>query len=265
MQTVIFVDIDSTIVENRFSRKAIGTLLREIASATGQPVEAILKELSTENTRRQRTNPDHPLTMDWDDIVNTIADKHGVTLTSDVMTLWQENARAEDVELIDNSPDVIRRLKAPHRQLVIATKGLSKYQNPVLEVTGMRDLFDDMLTPDITGYLKTSPGYFARYFAMPDETLFIQLGDHYYDDVICARSNGFYPILRVRSDELAEYDPFERPQYISQIADSIHTFPDEGTDVRPEAVVVSLLEVPAVVTRLEARHHYEQENPDTDG
>ncbi len=252
MQTILFFDLDGTLVENLYSAKAIRPLLEQIAQSAGIDVRLIGKAMGEENQRRQLTDPDHPLTMDWADIVLTLAAQHGVTLEEGVDERWEAFADAADVLIHDDAPRVLERLK-PGRKLVIATKGLSKYQDSVLRVTQLGEWFDDVLTPDITGYLKTSPGYFRRYTnRYPNgEALFIQIGDHYYDDVICTKRNGFYSVLRAPIAELAAHDPFERVARLDAYTDQISTFPEEGSDVRPDAVVVSLQEVPQVVERIE--------------
>lgn len=252
-QTIIFFDIDETLVRNRFSRKAIRELLDPIADAAEKSVQTIAAEMGAENERRQATDPDNVLTMDWDDIVAQMAAQYGVTLNSGVDELWLKYANADDVEVLDNAPQVLQQLREAGYPLVIATKGLSKYQNPVLEVSALRQYFDDMLTPDITGYLKTSPQYFDKYTAQ--EATFIQVGDHYYDDVICAKRNGFTSILRAPIDDLRDYDPFDRVAVLPEFFDQIKTYPKAGSDVRPDAVVVSLEEVPQVVGRITKKLH----------
>lgn len=249
-QTVIFFDLDSTLVENQFSRKVIGDLLREIAEQCGKPLEELGKALGDENWRRQQTDPDHPLTMDWQDIVQTIAAQHDATLSGEVDTLWEAAAIAEDIIVLDDAHQMLEQLKAEHRKLVIATKGLHKYQMPVLQATELHQHFDDILTPDKTGYLKTSPDYFKKYH--DHDALFIQVGDHYYDDVIVAQRNGFKTILRAPIDALKSYEPLDRPMVLPQHAGKISTYPAGGTKVRPDAVVISLQEVPAIVAAFEA-------------
>lgn len=251
MQTIIFFDIDSTLIENRFSAKAIRQLLEEIAPMAEKSVQALGQELGAENSRRQIDNPDHPLTMDWHDIVQSIAEKYGVTLSSDVDTLWNKYADADDVEILDDVHTVLPKLKQG-RKLVIATKGLSKYQNPVLQVSGLDAHFDDVLTPDITGYLKTTKDYFEKY--LDEEALFIQVGDHFYDDVMCAKRNGFYSVLRAPIEALSVYDPFDRSKVLNQYLDQIKTYPKDGTKVRPDAIVISLQELPSVIERIETMH-----------
>ncbi|MEM9953411.1 MAG: HAD family hydrolase [Chloroflexota bacterium] len=250
MQTILFFDLDATLVQNKFSRKAIGPLIQQIADASGESSDVVFKAFGDENWRRQQNDPDNVLTMDWDDILRTVAQQFDVTLDETVDARWTQFANAEDVEILDQAPVVLKLLQQSHRTLVISTKGLMKYQLPVLEVTGLKAFFVDILTPDVTGYLKTSPDYFAKY--KEHDALKIQIGDHYYDDVICAKHNGFKSIMRVPIDDLSVYDPFERPELLSDFQEQIHTYPQDGTDILPDAVVVSLQELPDVIKRLEA-------------
>ncbi|MGJ3239359.1 MAG: HAD family hydrolase [Anaerolineae bacterium] len=249
--TLLFFDLDATLVENRFSRKAIAPLLQELATTADRTIETIYHEFMAENLRRQEVDPDNVLTMDWDDILQHLARQHDVTLSDTVDQRWQEYAHADDVEILDNAPAVLKMLQRPHRQLILSTKGLFKYQESVLDVTGLGAFFDDILTPDITGYLKTTPAYFERYQAQ--DALKIQIGDHYYDDVICARAKGFYSIMRAPLPALEIFDPFERPQQLADLRADIPTYPDTETDIVPDAVVISLEELPSVIQRFEAR------------
>ncbi len=251
MQTIVFVDVDSTLVENRFSRKVIGTLLQEIADVTGKPLPELGKEMGAENSYRQKNDPDNVLTMDWDDIVLTLATRYQVTLSRPLLELWEDMALPEDVEILDNSPAVMQQLKAAHRTLVVATKGLMKYQIPVLRAAGLETAFEDILTPDKTGYLKTTRAYFNHYLDAYPNACFIQVGDHYMDDLICAKRNGFYSILRAPIAELADLTPLERPAKLSEFVSQIPTYPADGSDVLPDAVVVNLAEVPDVIATLE--------------
>ena len=251
-QTILFFDIDLTLVDNHFSSRLIHDILEEMANACGEPIEVLSKELGAENTRRQLEDPDNVLTMDWEDMVQQMAQKYRVTLSDSLDKRWLEYSKLHGVDVLDNAPQVLQRLKTTYRTLVIATKGLSKYQDCVLEVAGLTHYFDDILTPDKTGYLKTSPAYFEKY--RKHEAIFIQIGDHYFDDVMCAKRNGFYSIMRAPIVELEAVDPFERPQVLEQHFSHIHTYPAEGTDVRPDAVVLSLEEVPSVVAQIEANH-----------
>ncbi|MCS6835990.1 MAG: HAD family hydrolase [Anaerolineae bacterium] len=265
MQTICFIDIDSTLVENRFSRRALGALLQEIRDQTGIPVADLAHEMSRENERRQREDPDNPLTMDWDDIIEQIAARHGASLSQRGIDLWRAYAHPDAIDVLDEAPSMLARLRDMGCTLVVATKGLSKYQDPILQVTGLAAYFDDVLTPDRTGYLKTSPDFYARYTADRADKRFVQIGDHYYDDVICPVRNGFISVLRFPLGQVEEAegrslsaevlawraaDPLERVALLEQHTARLPTFPKDGTDVRPHAVVQSLQEIPALLERL---------------
>jgi putative hydrolase of the HAD superfamily len=250
MAVTVFFDIDSTLVENQFSRKVLGELLGHVAPFAQKTVMELGRELSKENTERQKIDPDHPLTMDWDDIAETIAKRYGTTLPDKVLTLWERYASADLVEVLDDAPSMLTVLREKGYRLVIATKGLKKYQDPVLNAVNLMPYFDDMLTPDLTGYLKTTPAYFNKYTSQPHDTSFIQVGDHYYDDVMCAVNNGFLSIMRAPIEDLESLDPLERPHYLHLHRQQISTYPKESTDILPNAVVVSLQEVPSVIERL---------------
>jgi len=249
-KAILLIDIDSTLVENRFSRMALRTVLQEMVDTTGQTMQALGDEIIAENNYRQANDPDNVLTMDWDDIVNTIAERHDVTLSRPVIELWNEYASADTVDVLDNVHDVLVELQAMDMMLVIATKGLWKYQEPVLQVTGLRDYFEHILTPDITGYLKTSPEYVRDFRAKFPEPPVIHIGDHYKDDVICPLRNGFYSILRAPIDELNQWTPQERTAHIHDYAEQISTYPKDGTDVEPTAVVTSWQEIPETIKQI---------------
>ena len=157
---------------------------------------------------------------------------------------------------LDDAPDVLRRLAAgrgpgaghsreTRRSLVAATHGLSKYQLPVLEALGLLPWLDDVLTPDLTGESKHSRNF---YRAWPDTAdLCVMTGDLYEDDVVPAHGFGFRTLWKVASiPELDGLDPFDRP--------AVYPFAAEQA-VRPDAIIRSLAELPAVVERLEDAIH----------
>ncbi len=250
MRPILFFDIDSTLVENRFSRRAIGEVLEEIAIIASKEIRDLAREMGKINGERQQIDPDHPLTMDWRDIIRELAERYNSTPTRDLNTLWEAYANAEEVDVLDSVHSVLEELKSEGYRLVIATKGLWVYQEPVLRVTGLLPYFDDILTPDKTGYLKTSPAYFDSYRRGYPNARFIQIGDHYYDDVMCAKRNGFTAVMRAPIPALAEFSPTERPQHLKTHREYISTYPKEPTELLPDAVVLSLQELPELLKEL---------------
>lgn len=247
MSATLFFDIDQTLVSNHGIPKIFRKLAADLAKNASIGAEVLLQSIWDENRHRQQSDPDNPLTMDWDDITKTIAQQHGLTLSQSLDALWKSEISADDIEVLDDAPELLKKLKAEGYLLVIATKGLSKYQIPVLEHTRLLAYFDDMLTPDNTGYLKTSAGFYQKYH--DSGGLRVQIGDRYLDDVIGPHRVGIKTILRAPIDALQPYPPQERPQHLEPHLNDIAGFPQEGSTIRPDAIVLSLQEIPPILHR----------------
>src|SRR5882672_1178859 len=123
-QTVLFIDLDGTLMVNPFESAVWPVIVGELAQKTGIRSSAILQMIDDENAARQRDETVSPiLAMDWDDITLTIARQLGVTLTANCTELVRKHA-ATDSTVLEYAVEALRELVAPHRALVVATKGL---------------------------------------------------------------------------------------------------------------------------------------------
>lgn len=239
--TAVCFDLDHTLISGPFGIGVWPNLLRELAGKTGLAREDLYRMLLDENERRQGV-PGIPAVaaMDWDDIAASVARRLGVALESDVCALAA--AHAAQSRVLDDGLAVLRALRAPGRALVVATKGLAKYQQPVLDALGLTPLFDDILTPDVHGALKRDRAFWGDW---PQRArLAIMVGDRYDDDIEAPARCGFKTVWRLDdlSDDLRQGDPFDRARRFS--------YSPEQT-VRADAIIASLQELPAVVERLE--------------
>lgn len=241
-QTAVFIDLDETLIEGPFDRRVWPSILKELSTKTGLPVEPLMNEIVAENRLRQNDDSvPAVVAMDWDDIVQTVAARHGVTLEASVVALVE--AHAAETKVLDEGMSVLRELAAPERALVVATKGLAKYQRPLLDAAGLTPLFHDILTPDRCNALKKHPGYFADW---PEKArLCIMVGDRYDDDVLFPSAKGFKTVWKqiALPDTLAAADPFARAR--------LYPYADWQT-ARPDAIIRSLTELPKVIDQLEA-------------
>lgn len=240
-QTVIFFDLDGTLIVNPFDRAVWPVVLGEIAAKSGLDEGEIFKLLVAESAARQHDETSSPvLSMDWDDITQTIAARLGISLEAHVESLVRENVAISSI--LDNGADVLRELNARHRALVVATKGLAKYQIPVLAALGLMPLFAAALTPDTHHALKKHRAFFGNW---PDRTrLQIMVGDMYDDDVQYPAGHGFKTVWKRPNldSRLAAKDPFARAL--------LYPYADNQA-VQADAIIQSLQELPAVVRRLE--------------
>ncbi len=260
--TVLFFDLDGTIMVNPFAKEVFPVVIGRLAAATGLAPEMLADEIVAENRHRQ-AHPDpanQALVMDWDDIVQVVARRHGVpggTIPPDIcQELLRQHAAPPFMATLDNAVEVLRTLRAPglHRWFVVASMGLSKYQVPVLRSLGLYAQFDDFLMPDLTGCLKFDRRFYEKYLDAP--RLFISVGDNYLHDVALPRSLGFHPVLRLPVPELNRYTPFERPAHIAPYTHLIQYYPDDPAlaTALPDAVITSLAELPAAVAHLEQQY-----------
>lgn len=240
---VVFIDLDATILRGPFESAVFPVVLAELASQSGLEVKEARRRVFQEYLDRQKA-PGIPATLavDWDDILDTAAARLGVRLEARAVEIANSHAGPPYSAVLDDAGQVLQSLAAPQRALVVATRGLGKYQLPVLDALGLTPLFTDILTPDVHDALKQDLAFYGRW---PRSTrLQISVGDQYEDDVAAPSRFGFKTVWKLNAPDgdLAQVAPFERPgrfNYSSQ------------QTARPDAIILSLHELPQVVRCLE--------------
>ncbi len=243
-QTIIFIDLDGTLMLNPFETAVWPVIIGELVQKTGQPSSTIIQMIEDENAARQLDDSVSPIVaMDMDDVSNTVAKQLGVTLSANVIDLVLANA-ASHSSVIDYAHEALQELTAPHRALIVATKGLARYQLPVLHALGLAKHFTAILTPDTHSGLKKHRHFFGDWADRGN--LRIMVGDLYEDDVLYPGGHGFKTLWKPASSlipaSLRPYDPFSRGQYYPYLAHQTHS---------ADAILLSLHELPAAVTYLE--------------
>lgn len=242
-RSVLFVDLDNTILHGPFESAVFPTVFREIAEKSGLDVAGIRGRVLEENRRRQET-PAIPAVqaMDWGDIMATVAEGLGVQLTADVQQIVDAHAGPPHAAALDDAATVLRQLARPDRALVVATNGLRKYQQPVLDALGLTRLFTEILTPDTHNALKQDAAFYGDWPRVTQ--IQVSVGDRYDDDVLAPKSFGFRSIWKPGAPlgELSALEPWARPERFAY---------QEGQTIRPDAIIASLAELPAVIEQLE--------------
>ena len=244
-QSVVFLDLDATIIRGPFESAVFPVVFAELAGKSGLDLQQVRQRTIQEYLDRQR-DPNIPATraVDWDDILNTVAEGLRVKLEAKAVDIANSHAGPPYAAVLDGADQVLKQLASPHRAIVVATKGLRKYQLPVLDALGLTPLFTDILTPDVNNTLKNDRAFYGRW---PEMTrLQISVGDHYEDDVVAPRQFGFKVVWKVDRPDEARWGSLEQP--LSRIANWGY-LPNQT--VRPDAILFSLRELPAVVDRLE--------------
>ncbi len=243
-QTVIFIDLDGTLMLNPFEAAVWPQVVGEMAQKSGLLAADILQMIEDENNARQRDdNVPAIMAMDMDDISLTVAKRLGVSITINVSELVRTYAKSHS-SLLEYALESLQELAAPHRAIVIATKGLAKYQLQVMDALGITPLVTDTLTPDTHNGLKKHRHYFGDW---PQQAkMSIMVGDLYDDDVLYPSGHGFKTLWKPRAtlipDPISRLDPFTRAQDFP--------YTPEQT-IHPTGILLSLRELPAAVTHME--------------
>lgn len=244
-RTVLFIDLDNTVLSNPFEGAVFPRVTGRISDATGIPSDQIKEMLLRENEWRMRHIIDPPLAFDWDDIARTVAKRLGVGFDLSIEQLVEEYARPPYISILENADIGLRRVKKPHRLMIVATNGLSKYQMPVLHALGIDKLFDGFLAPDLTNALKGHRDFYGS--ILGEAELAISVGDMYEDDIVGPQKLGMHTVLVARSVEArsTKLSPFERAEHFDLVMDK---------PIHPDAIIPDLEELSSVVSTIEQQN-----------
>ncbi len=253
-QTILFLDLDSTIMTNPFWTVIFPTISQLLSKKTGIPAESFIELMLNEKEKRLKNPPAVRMqAMNWDDIIPMIANQYGIQNIGSIEELVRLHSNPPYTALLDNALQVLHALSMNgRRKLVASSMGLSKYQFPVLRSLGLFKIFDDFLMPDLTGFLKTEPQFFNKYSKESSNSIFISVGDHFGDDIIFPKTIGFLAILKAPFPALRNLSPFERPYHLEQFVGQIRGLCN-APPFLPDAVIVDLEELLDVVSAIESR------------
>jgi FMN phosphatase YigB (HAD superfamily) len=244
--SVVFLDLDHTLLEGPFDSVVFPRVLGEISQSSGLGFEILLRQVRQESARRQADSSFSAVqAMDWDDIFTQTASQYGLQLQANALELVREHCQPPHAVLHPGAREALDLLAAskPFRALVLATKGLRRYQLPILEAHDLLKYFDDILTPDATQTFKQSLAFYRHW---PKVTrVQIMVGDTYEDDILPARSFGFKTVCRTGLVPSSLTSGSSIEAVGPENSTAYHT------TILPDAVIYSLSELPRVVDRLE--------------
>jgi FMN phosphatase YigB (HAD superfamily) len=246
IKSVVFIDLDNTILEGPFESVVFPTVFEEISTQTNLEISEVRKLIVEENLARQADPKFSAMeAMDWDDIIQTTAHKLRARVSLNVEEIVTRHAYPPYSHLIDGAKNALSEIRNRYRVVVAATKGLKKYQFPVLVGLDILQLFDEVLTPDSHQALKHSIEFYGNW---PQKTeLQISVGDHYHDDVQAPSQFGFQTIWKVNQDmdsqyNLGNYPPQNRPDIFPYMENQL---------VHPNAIILHLNELPSTLNMIE--------------
>lgn len=194
MNTVIFLDLDNTVMRNPFESAVFPRIARQMSDQGSVTPQQARDAINDEFFRRMAPDSHCPpaLVFDWDDIVTTVAESLHIGGITPLHLLVEEYAHAPYVQILDAADRVLHEMRRPWRKLIAATNGLSKYQVPVLDALDLTCQFDGFLSPDTTGALKGWKAFYEG--AMSPGACAVSIGDSYAQDIVGPKELGMWTI-----------------------------------------------------------------------
>ncbi|MEM4969951.1 MAG: HAD family hydrolase [Sulfolobales archaeon] len=150
------------------------------------------------NKHLERIRVGSPRAYDWDDILYEVIGSRNRISTNFLEELRRVCHKAV---ILDEAPEILKRLREKGFYLVLSTNGLWKYQECVLRETGLIDLFDEIITPDKKGCIKSSREFYDIAIEPLEK---ISIGDNIVFDVYYPKLYKLKAIYVKRSDYVNE-------------------------------------------------------------
>ena len=243
MKTLLLFDLDDTIMRNPMVDAVFPCVFGDFRKQRPELTDRILWD-EINAILYPRYHAKRVDAFDWDELCGLVAAKYGIEYRFDIAELIAENAHPPFLKIFPHVRENLTRIKEDkNRIMAISTNGHWRYQCPSVTALGILELFDHILTPDRTGFLKGQLGFYKP--ALDGSKLQITIGDQYDADVDEPRKLGFRAIWIPRElpAEVADItDPFLRAEKIN--------IPAPFTE-RPDAVITGFDELPAVIAKIE--------------
>ncbi|WP_047983614.1 HAD family hydrolase [Ornithinibacillus californiensis] len=188
----ITFDLDGTLMQNPFGEWVFPEIERVFAESVNN--QRIFPALVEEHRNRMASG-NIVEAYDWDDIVREAFTRYGVSVQVDVAKLVRQHSVPPKVYLLEADViDAMLVLRNSGYAIATVTNGFEKYQKPVMDVLGLTDLFDTIITPEKVGYGKPRVEMVDS-LSDTDNEIIAHVGDRLDHDVWLANELGVLSIL----------------------------------------------------------------------
>lgn len=254
---IFFIDLDNTLYESPYPY-IFNEILREISNGTGKKREYIRALINIEFKHREKK--DYISAFDWDDIISLICRKLGSKWEDSLKDYIDKYINEYGIKVFNGVETTINTLKKKHIRLYCTTNGHLLYQKPLIEATGLLSLFDDFLTSDNTGYIKSSIQFYKKKITKSDKVIVV--GDSYKYDILYPNKFGFYTIWDVETilskcviEKYSNLKPRNRPssmsfeltKYLEKHKNSIYSQTYKFKEL-PNAIIFNFSEIVSVLS-----------------
>jgi 8-oxo-dGTP diphosphatase len=205
---ILFVDLDHTVMTNPFHGGVFPGLAKQLAESADrvdpEPVRRRLIERSLELLAQRTIRAN-----DWDAIADDVAVEIDGFWDGSVVDLVNESL--EHASVVPEAPQALAAAREAGWQVIAASQGFRRYQEPVLRHLGLSAYFDDCLYTDEVRSLKRSLRFYNGIDRGADRV--VVLGDHFVDDGLYPRHFGMTSVLFVGVRRTPTFQWAEMPHF----------------------------------------------------
>ena len=248
-------DLDGTLVTNAFTSHVMPDIAARLGMAD-RPDE--VRSALMARHERMLADGRTVAAYDWQTHVDDLAEEVGGRPgTVDVAELAARHNTADRVTVIHpGTGEILTALRADGWRIAVITNGFRVFQEPVLAVSGLREVVDEVVTTDDVGHAKPHRAIFGAVFAGagPD----VHVGDRIEHDVMGACDAGARSVL-LRGDapvegRTADLDAEQRTALVRFCAERLRaersTAADQDDPPLPDITVHRIRDLPAALERL---------------
>lgn len=185
---VVSFDLDGTLIQNPFPQviKDVEAELEHSGFAAGRG------EILRRHKRLAAT--DLMSAYDWESIVSDYLDELDAELSFDLFERLEQHAADGGTRILH--PETLAQLhtiRSAGWRVVILTNGWHRYQQSVLQPTGLLAAVDELITSDQVGEPKPATAMFEA--ARDDAVWYVHVGDRIDHDIIGAKEYGALTVL----------------------------------------------------------------------
>lgn len=263
-QPTLSFDLDGVLIQNPF-QKGVTPRIREhirrspaLSGLAKAEADKQIDQMVRQTWGARMASGDYVNAYNWDEIYTETSRSFGGDDAPDISTLVTSCCQEEGmIALLPHAQSSLEAIKAAGFRLVAATNGYYAYQWPVLEALGIAPLFDAVLTPDVVGYAKPDPRFFASIAG-----LIAHVGDTLVHDVLGANLAGVNSIWLTSNlpqllNDLTPQARVKHPSFETFLARALEAtlyreYHPEATlkTCLPDAVIGDIAEIPELIQSL---------------
>lgn len=203
----ITFDLDGTLMQNPFGKWVFPEIADTVSGQLGKSYDTVAELIAEHEFRMDQGR--YVEAYDWDEMLVGLCDRLGIDKPCEIEQLVRKHCVDPKVHLLEPGIlEVLEELKRLGYSLAVVTNGFYKFQAPVMEVLGLLDMFEVVITPERVGTGKPDPEILQ---SLPGKVV-AHVGDRLDHDVQLANRSNLSSILIERSllDAGIELPPSER-------------------------------------------------------